>query len=432
MPVSLAASLRAGLARRGRPIAREPDSVVGFVGLLCAGACCSAVAALVRLDGTGRQWAVLGLFGLLALTFAEAARHLEPLRSSVRTDLGQEPSAVWSLAAAIALTPGQAVLLHAGVFGHLWLRLQRPAGELGYRMMCRGCGALLGCLGANLLVHLIEPAWSGAPARLADLLAVLVAMAGYACVTHALRAVAGLTVGGRAGDLMGPVAEPVSDFAQLCAGGLVAALAGINPWLCVLVLAPMAALQRGGISRELEAAAMFDGKTGLLNAHAWERLARRELVRGHRANHPLAVLLVDIDRFKLVNDRFGHLAGDAALRDVASALTSGVRAADAVGRFGGEEFVVVLPKAGSREALRIAERLRTRINDVHVTAAGISAQDVRLSASIGVACAPLDGEELADLMLAADAALYRAKELGRNRVQLAGRGSGAAGQSLSG
>jgi len=213
----------------------------------------------------------------------------------------------------------------------------------------------------------------------------------------------------------------LAELALLSLGGLAGYLAMTNAWLCLLVVVPTIALLRGVIGRELEAAARFDAKTGLLNAAAWEELTRRELVRAQRGGHPVAVLLVDIDRFKAVNDRHGHLVGDAVLRDVAGALSGGVRASDAVGRFGGEEFVVVLPEAGAGEALRIAERLRLRIGDLSVLLSG----DAPLSASIGVACAPLDGTELTDLMLAADAALYRAKERGRNRVLLAERGTDA-------
>jgi diguanylate cyclase (GGDEF)-like protein len=210
------------------------------------------------------------------------------------------------------------------------------------------------------------------------------------------------------------------ELALVSLAGIGAYLAVTSPWLCLLVIVPMAALLRGVIGRELEAAARVDAKTGLLNAVAWEELTRRELIRSRRTGGAVAVLIVDIDRFKLINDRYGHLAGDAVLRDIAGALANGVRASDVVGRFGGEEFVVVLPGAGSREALRIAERLRARIREL-----GVAGTDDRpLSVSIGVACAPLDGIALDDLLLAADAALYRAKECGRDRVLLADRGRG--------
>ena len=416
--MSLAAVLRAGLARRDWPLAHEPDAVLNVVAVCGTAGCAAACAALAQLHGTGRQWTVLAVLAVLALVVVEIGHRIDSAQVGAGTDFRRDQLSVWSIAGAIVMTPGQAVLLLAGVCGYLWLRLQRPAGELGYRAVCRASVALLGCLGASVLVSATAPAWSGAPARVADLLAVLVALVGYAALTHGLQAVGLLTLGGRGAAVVGSADQPLAELARLCLGGLVAYLAVSNPELTVLAVAPMVALQRGRASREVEAAAMFDAKTGLLNALAWEQLTRRELIRGRRASYPVAVLLIDIDRFKQVNDRLGHLAGDAVLRAVAGALAQGVRTSDAVGRFGGEEFVVVLPNAGSREALRIAERLRARISDVQVAAH----EQPRVSASIGVACAPRDGDELAELLRAADAALYRAKEHGRNRVLLAERG----------
>jgi diguanylate cyclase (GGDEF)-like protein len=182
--------------------------------------------------------------------------------------------------------------------------------------------------------------------------------------------------------------------------------------LAALALA-VGALARGRVEvRRLRAAAATDAKTGLLNAAGWERAALREVAAARRTGRPVAVLLVDLDHFKGVNDRLGHLAGDAVLRRVGAALCTGVRASDTVGRFGGEEFVALLPGAGDSDALAVAERLRARIRAL---------PGEPLSVSIGVACAPTDGVELTTLLGAADRALYRAKRCGRDRVLLATR-----------
>jgi diguanylate cyclase (GGDEF)-like protein len=186
----------------------------------------------------------------------------------------------------------------------------------------------------------------------------------------------------------------------------------------LLVLLPLLALRRSAPVRELITAATTDAKTGLLNARSWEQLARRELERGEQ---PGSVLVVDIDRFKLVNDRYGHLAGDAVLRRVGRTLAANLRSADRVGRFGGEEFVVVLPGAAEAAALAVAERLRAGIAGMSLV--GCVPDPVAhppISVSIGVACAPHDGADLADLLRAADRALYAAKGQGRNRVARAG------------
>jgi diguanylate cyclase (GGDEF)-like protein len=230
----------------------------------------------------------------------------------------------------------------------------------------------------------------------------------------------------RGRDLLGTRDDNLIELATLCLGGLVALAAVHEPWLCILVIAPMATLQRGALVRELETAATTDAKTGLLNAIAWDHLANRELARAARQKTGLAILIIDLDHFKLVNDRFGHLVGDAVLRRVGRALEAGVREFDTVGRFGGEEFVVVLPETDESAALVVAERLRHRINELHPAMdAGVGVvDDEPLSVSIGVACSPTDGSELPELLVAADSALYQAKAQGRNRVVLANRGSG--------
>jgi len=130
------------------------------------------------------------------------------------------------------------------------------------------------------------------------------------------------------------------------------------------------------------------------------------------------VALIDIDHFKAVNDTHGHLAGDSVLRAVSDVLRDQLREYDVVGRFGGEEFVVLLPQTDEADALSIAERLRA-----HVAALSIPVQDgaayVRLTISIGVAALDAVGGEVTDLLAAADAALYFAKDAGRNRTHVA-------------
>ena len=112
---------------------------------------------------------------------------------------------------------------------------------------------------------------------------------------------------------------------------------------------------------QLLAQSRIDTKTGLLNASTWEREAAVEIARAVRTGSPLALALVDIDHFKVVNDTYGHLVGDKALRAVTDALRSQLRGYDLAGRFGGEEFVVLLPQAREMDAINVAERLRAHI-----------------------------------------------------------------------
>lgn len=206
--------------------------------------------------------------------------------------------------------------------------------------------------------------------------------------------------------------------AGLCAGVLVTIACTFSWAMLVVALPPVILLQRSLLHQQLRAAAQSDPKTGLLNAVAWQRDAERWIRRARRLSVPAAILLVDIDHFKRVNDTYGHLAGDELLAATASTLGQHVRACDVLGRFGGEEFVAVLPGAGQQEACLIAERLRGRVRDIAVQPRGATAADdtVTVTVSIGVAALGVDGEDLFELLAAADAALYRAKKSGRDRV----------------
>src|SRR5215469_9851184 len=204
----------------------------------------------------------------------------------------------------------------------------------------------------------------------------------------------------------------VLDLTETCVGILVTIATALSPLLLAVALPPVVLLQRSLMHQQLKAAARLDAKTGLLNATAWQREADAEIVRAQRVEEPLAVLLADVDHFKRVNDTHGHLAGDDVLRAVAADLRRQVRESDLVGRFGGEEFVILLPKTQAEEACRIAERLRHGASAVMVPVAG---RTVVVTISIGVAVLNRHGRDLFELLEAADLALYRAKNTGRDR-----------------
>ncbi len=211
-----------------------------------------------------------------------------------------------------------------------------------------------------------------------------------------------------------------ADFAEFDLSVLITVVIAVNPVLAVAAVPTVLLARRFIMHEQLLAAARIDTKTGLLNASTWEREAEAEIARAVRMHIPLAVALVDIDHFKMVNDTYGHLIGDKALRAVTDGLRSQLRGYDLAGRFGGEEFAVLLPQAREQDALNVAERLRGHIAglSVPVDDRDESAGFVTLTISVGVAS--LDGEsrELTDLLAAADAALYHAKETGRNRTYM--------------
>lgn len=168
-------------------------------------------------------------------------------------------------------------------------------------------------------------------------------------------------------------------------------------------------------NHRLEALAQTDPLTGLVNRRALTIRLVTEMERVRRYNAPLAMLLLDLDHFKLVNDTYGHLAGDDVLMGVAALLQRAVRAVDLVARYGGEEFVMVLPETGKQGAHSFAERIRDKIANQRFKLSG--AQTVRITASIGVATYPAQGlDSVEDFFRAADLALYRAKGSGRNLV----------------
>jgi diguanylate cyclase (GGDEF)-like protein len=430
-PVS---AFRSHVARRNWPMASAPTSLLAYLYIVDAVVLLWAIGLLSDLDDVPqRSWWVLGLLIVLALAFEEGASRAARLQLRLSSDLKRDMTSVWAVAGAVALPPAAAVLLLGCVLVYVWFRQQRPAGQPLYRIWFNGSTEMLGCLGAGLVLHEWSHSWSGFQWALAGSISVFVAIVVHTTINRALVTFALVGVGVRGHGLIGTRDDNLIELATLCLGGLVAVTAVEQPWLCVLVIAPMVTLQRGALVRELETAATVDAKTGLLNAIAWEQLAKRELARAGRDDKPVAILIIDIDRFKLVNDRYGHLVGDSVLRGVGRCLHAEVRDYDTVGRFGGEEFVAVLPEASEVEALIIAERLRARVNELRVSAMidGLERDDDAMAVSIGVACSPQGDDELADLLVAADSALYRAKAAGRNKVMLADRGAGQAFERIS-
>jgi diguanylate cyclase (GGDEF)-like protein len=215
-----------------------------------------------------------------------------------------------------------------------------------------------------------------------------------------------------------PAKEEVGlEVATLVLGVMTAEVSLRLAWLTPSVLILMLLLQRSSLVAQLEVAATTDSKTGLLNAAAWQELSQRELLRAQRDGSPCAVLLMDLDHFKRVNDTVGHLAGDVVLKAIGDALKRELRGYDAVARFGGEEFVVFLDGIGAEEAYLVAVRTLSRIRGLVINC-GNGNQRISLTASIGMAAYPQHGQVITELIEQADSALYVAKRAGRDRVGL--------------
>jgi diguanylate cyclase (GGDEF)-like protein len=211
-----------------------------------------------------------------------------------------------------------------------------------------------------------------------------------------------------------------TDLVQLSYAFAITLPVAINPFLLPATVPIVLAQRRFMMHAQLVSQTRIDAKTGLLNAATWQREADVELARAVRTHTPLAVAVADIDHFKSVNDTFGHLAGDQVLRELARSLEGSLRDYDIVGRFGGEEFTLLLPQTNPFEAARIAERIRDQIDQQTITIDDGSREGLRLRVTISIGVATLNGShrDLNDLIAAADSALYQAKSAGRNTVRV--------------
>ncbi|GAA4538706.1 GGDEF domain-containing protein [Amycolatopsis samaneae] len=218
---------------------------------------------------------------------------------------------------------------------------------------------------------------------------------------------------------LGGMDDNLLELSTLCVGGLLVMVLQNEPLLSVLVILPLYVLQRSMLVKRLEELATTDQKTQLLNAATWQDGAQREISRAEREGGGFGALMIDLDHFKRINDTYGHLAGDDVLKAVAAAVKAETRAHDLVGRFGGEEFVALLPATSKEDAIVTAERIRRRVSELVIdtrTNEGETVAIERQTASIGVASYPLDGSSVEEVMASADAAVYAAKHGGRNRV----------------
>ena len=178
-----------------------------------------------------------------------------------------------------------------------------------------------------------------------------------------------------------------------------------------------------GVALETTRLALLDGATGVYNHRHFQVLLGLEVERSMRFGRPFTLLMSDLDGFKTINDRHGHLAGDRLLRSVAETLRATVRRVDVVARYGGEEFAVILPGTSPARGRMVAEKLRRAIGTLRLRLP--SGARLRVTLSLGLAGFPRHARERAGLIAAADAALYEAKSQGRDRVVAAGLTRGA-------
>jgi diguanylate cyclase (GGDEF)-like protein len=172
-------------------------------------------------------------------------------------------------------------------------------------------------------------------------------------------------------------------------------------------------IQNARLFVETQRLAVTDPLTELYNRRFLYELGRREFERARRYDHPMSVLVIDLDLFKQINDTYGHSTGDQALRIIAEHMQLGLRSTDVLGRYGGDEFFALLVETDLQEALAVAERLSMQVKN---TCIAVEDGYLELTTSIGAATMTADTINLDELINAADEALYRAKNAGRNCI----------------
>jgi diguanylate cyclase (GGDEF)-like protein len=228
-------------------------------------------------------------------------------------------------------------------------------------------------------------------------------------------------------------AASIVAFPLVCRGKRVGALVGLDrapssrePRLAPVIIRSInvllepaaAALENALILKRTEALSVTDDLTHLYNSRYLNLVLRRETKRASRSGRPLSLLFIDLDGFKAVNDTHGHLCGSRTLVEAAGVIRRSARETDVVGRFGGDEFALVLPETGGQGAFSVGSRIRERIA-AHRFLAG-DGLDIRLTVSVGVATLPDVANSADGLIQAADSAMYQVKDRGKNGIQAAG------------
>lgn len=364
-----------------------------------------------------------------AVLHTEISHGIEQTRRRVGPPGHVDLTSVWTFAAAILLPLSLATATALVVLLHFNFRVLRPAKTPAFKQIFNSATVVLAVHAAAATIGYVHTSL-GIPAGLPSIVGICFALLAYTVVNTSLvvGVVAMTTPDTFARALMSRGEGVGVEIATLCFGGLLANTFQPGRELMILLfIPPLVLVHRSLLARQLVREARTDSRTGCLNSAAWHLEATTSLEQlSRRADRTALLLMIDLDWFKTINDTHGHLAGDGVLEAVGEVLRSQAREDDVVGRYGGEEFVMLLPCSpwpSVPTVTRIADRIRAAIGALEVT---VDAPDgpltIEVTASVG-ATVSHDGESLRALVSRADAALYAAKRAGRNRTRIVESGA---------
>jgi diguanylate cyclase (GGDEF)-like protein len=419
MPVDAARVFRARvLGFRSWQLWDLPPWLIGFIVAVEVADVAIVAVAASSMSVHGRDLELLAALMACGAATVELTRRL-----GEGAGLAKDVYAAWELPVAILLPVAYAPIVPVVRLVLTQLRVQRvPPHRRAFTAAAIGISYVAAALTFRAMIHLAGAAANPAGHAFAWMIILALCAAVQWTVDHALvlTAIKGAQPAIRLRSIQFAREPLYNDAAELCVAVLVTFCVACSMIALALAFPLVTLLQRSSRHAQLLNDSRADSKTGLLNAATWERESVTELGRAVRTRTPVAVALLDLDRFKLLNDTYGHLVGDQVLKEVARTLNTVLREYDLIGRFGGEEFAVLLPHTRSTDAFRIAERVRAAVAGLCFIAPGASGGE-RVSVTVSIGVAALDGgdrREFSDLLAAADAALYRAKGSGRDQVQM--------------
>lgn len=381
----------------------------------------SFIVALLAAARTHWQLSDLLIFaGLLAcgVIAIESTRTVREVQGTVGRDL----QTVWYLAIAVTLPPAYALLAPLPLTVYRLCRVRRA---IVYRRVFSNATISLAYGCSSVFFHSIPKSIAGpTPGIASHALTWTGVVAGCGVMAWVINN--GLLLGAirigdpqaRMRDMFGNREAITSDLIELSLAVSLSLVVAINSLLMILALPSVVLYRRYLMNSQLVAQARLDAKTGLLNAGTWQREAEVELLRAVRGHTPLALAMVNIDHFRDVNDMAGELVRDQLIRDIAGMLKEQLPDEDLIGRFGSEEFAILLPQTDRDEAQRISERIRDYIaaEPIAIESGSQAGFVFRLTVSIGVAVLNESRRALTELIGAADSALGQAKNTGWSKV----------------